>query len=221
MSVSLSPGQLVKISPAADAPITELSGVVSDLTPSLTVQLTQAMPEWCADGTEIQIEADDDHGRHRWAGVVDRADPSGRLVRLLDVEALGRVERRRASRAAAPFGIEWSPLAGVGSQVGIGRDLSRVGLAFVPTGDAPALGDRIVVAVQLPIGAVTAQADVVGIDDAVVRLELALVHPDSLARIVAWEAEQVRVDLAGQLSEMIRDDPDDEDVAELVDAQPS
>lgn len=201
-------GLAVEVVPSRDAGRVARRGTVAAESPLVEVTLETDLPGWATSGEEIVLWGRLADDRFRWTATVDTVDPADRLLRLREVRGGRFVERRRAPRVDAPYEVEWSALPDGPGGVGVGRDLNRLGLRFATAGVRPELGAYLVATVRIPPGAVTLFGRVVGVGADGCRVEIDHLHPESLRRLVAWEAEGLRGELAERVLEMVRDDPE-------------
>lgn len=199
----MAPGLMVDVSRAEATTAGSIPAVVVDLLPALTIKFIRAVPDWCTDGEQLVLECDHDGQQRCWSAEVDIVDPETHLVQLTSLTQCQLDGGDEADQAVSPFRVEWSPIDGGPRHLGVGRHLSRLGLSFVPAGTRPTPGQRVVVAVQFAAGSISAQAEVVAVDDDLVRLELTRAHPQALARLADWEAERRHTELADNLLDMV------------------
>jgi hypothetical protein len=221
MSVELPQGLVVDVVPADDAGRVPRPGRVTARSPRTVVELFGPLPGWAAPDIAVVLTGDLDGGRHRWVAHVDATEHQGRLLHLRDLTAGTFVERRRERRLGAPYDVEWTALPGATIRTGVAHDLNHLGVSFTTDGARPSPGDRLVATVRTSLGPVTLFGTVVGIERVLVRVAIDHVHPESLQRLRAWETEQGRADVAGQVLALMRSDRAAERPDAVADDQPS
>ncbi len=202
MSSSLTTGMRLEVRPR-DGDGEAASALVFDDHHELTIRFRKALPEWCEVDAELVATLTDDGARPvRWTVRVNRVAVREQFAMLTVIEDPEPLERRRADRPVAPVPIEWSQPPDRDRHPGVGVDLNRLGVRFRTDVDVVVRPDRIVVAVILPSGAVTAQGQVVGVSGNEVRVEFVALHPEALRRLVAWEARLLIDELAAPTEQL-------------------
>lgn len=196
MSSGVMTGMRLEVQPrdGAGAPAT---AVVFDAGREITIRFRRDLPSWCVTGTEIVLTVANDPDRPvMWTSEVISTADDEQLATISAVEGEEAVERRRAARPLAPVPLEWSQPPDRRRHPGVGIDLNRLGVRFRTPAGLEVRHDRIVLAVFIPSGAITAQGTVVGSRGTEVRVEFVALHPEALRRLVAWEAELIVDELA-------------------------
>ena len=196
MSSELSTGMRLAVHPCdGQAPAEPAMVLVAQR--ETTIRFRNPLPDWCVEGVEVELRHTDGAARPvRWTTTVLKVTDDEHLATLAPIDHGEALERRRAARPPAPVPVEWSQPPDRTQHPGIGIDLNRLGIRFRVGPDAQVRNDRIVLAVHLPTGSLSAQGRVVRATEREVRVEFVAVHPEALRRLVAWEADGLIAELA-------------------------
>lgn len=189
MSSGLTTGMRLEVRPRDQEDEPTASAFVFDDQHEPTIRFRKDLPDWCTPDAELVATLVDDRQRPvTWTVRVARIARREHFAMITMLEEPRPLERRRTERPVAPVPVEWSQPPDRRRHPGVGIDLSHLGVRFRAHDAAGVRLDRIVLALILPSGAITAQGRVVGIEHHDIRVEFIALHPEALRRLVEWEA---------------------------------